>query len=121
MSRIEIKLDKTTLPQSKQWCVWDNQKQHSIVGIYEPDEEGFYPINANPVVMDSAFNVNFWQPLEIKWEWVEWSEKKESLAIVEGSDNYGNNFEACGVMNGRDEVLEVSDIELTGGVNTRQT
>lgn len=111
----EIKLDLRTLPQDGQWCECENGTHCKIVSQYISEEEAFFPVNDDPSLLISAFDMSFWRPLIIEWEWKEWSEQKERLASLIGHDNFNNDYTATGVI-GVDltDILEVSEIEYIG-------
>jgi len=47
---------------------------------------------------------------KITWEFVEWVEKETQEAFIKGADDFGNNYEASGIMGGG-EIVEVNDIK----------
>ena len=105
---IEIKLDKNTLPNDGEWCVYNDDDRQNIVGQFSVEENAFIEPHRLP---QSAFYVNFWDHLKIDWHFKEWSEKKENLAIIEGEDDYGNSFEAIAFYYAG-EIEQVTDIEI---------
>lgn len=105
--KIEVKIDRSTLPQDMQWVEFETYEMKEIVGQFIEDENMFHWTDNN---FTFAWDVYSWKPLEIKWAWKEWSEQAEGLAILEGFDRFGNEFTAGGEI-GLGEIISVYDIE----------
>lgn len=105
----EIKIDINTLPKDCQFVEFTAHGEEKYIGQFLSGDDLFF---INEKKWFTAWVVHAWKPLEIEWEFDRWSEKKESLAVIKGVDNYNNIFEATGIMNGVDEILEIYDIEL---------
>ncbi len=62
-------------------------------------------------VRDHLFLVRSNLKESIEWEFVEWSERKESLALIKGYNMFNVEYEGTAIMNGTDDILEILDIE----------
>lgn len=49
--------------------------------------------------------------INITWEFVEWAEKAVQEAFIKGCDDFGNDYEATGLM-GDDEIQEIREVKL---------
>lgn len=108
MEKIEVKLDRTTLPEDGQWVEFDTYEQSELVGYFIESENMFHHPDGN---FRFAWDVHAWSPLKIKWSWKEWTERNEGLAILEGFDRFGNEFTAGGEIS-LGEIVKVEDIEF---------
>ena len=116
---LSILLNESTLPEDQQWCevlLGDGSKP--LLAKYVSDEEAFFPVDEKPKLLISAYDVGSWKELEIDWSFERWTERRENLALIVGSDKYNNDYHATGIMNGQEEVLEVEDIERVGASNS---
>lgn len=109
--KTEIKLDETSLPEDGQLCEFDTHDFEEIIGFYIKEEHAFYPINDDPKSLITAFDVNFWEPVEISWQKKVCLEPKEGIFKVIGFDKFDNMYEAGGIYS-CGELVEVKDIEF---------
>lgn len=109
-ARIEVKIDKSTLPKDGQWIRFETYEQDDLIGQY---------IEADALIshIDNGFtdiyHIYTWEPLEITWTVKEWLYSKEGLAILEGFDRFGNQYTASGETNSGD-IIKVEEIEFVG-------
>jgi AAA+ superfamily predicted ATPase len=59
--KVEIKLDKTTLPADGQKVRWETYEEEGFVGVYLAEEEMFFESES---VWRYAFEVTEWEPIE---------------------------------------------------------
>lgn len=106
--KTEIKLDPATLPKDGEWVEFETYEQSELIGQYfEDDALISHPDND----FTGIHSVYYWEPLEIKWDFKEWTERNEGLAIVEGFDRFGNEFKA-GAEISLGDIIKVEDIEF---------
>jgi len=120
MKKTEVKLDQSSLPKDGQWVQCETHKHCEIVAQYDQEEQAFFPIRKNPSFIISAFEVHFWEPLNMSWS----KGKKASpdpyngTHIFEGVDAFGNKFTAKGSIGfepGFGPLLgSLQEIEFTG-------
>lgn len=107
-SRIEVKIDKSTLPKDGQWVRFETYEQDDLIGQY-CEEDGVISHTDNGFT--DTYHIYTWEPLEIKWVLKEWTERSEGFAILEGFDKFGNEFKAGGEIS-LGEIINVEDIEF---------
>lgn len=108
MEKIEVKIDKTTLPENLQWVEFETYNQEELVGQYLEEDEIISQIDNKDTCI---YDVYYWRPLHIEWHFKEWTERSEGLAILIGFDKFGNEFTAGGEIS-LGEIIKVEDIEF---------
>ena len=114
---IELKIDKTTLPKDNEQVAWQTQEDFDNdrwkVGCFvEGDNlfgEGF---EEHIPKWNVSWDVIWWKPLNIEWDFVMWAEKCHNEAQLKGVDDLG--FEYFGTANWVDGVAlyGVKDVKI---------
>lgn len=114
--KTEIKLDTATLPKDGEWCEYDIDTDGDLVGYYDKEENAFFE-NGKGLPL-TAFEIHFWKPLKIDWDFHKWIEQGEGTAELWGSDRFGNDYTARGQLEGLSIAegtwMDIEEIDCVG-------
>lgn len=104
-----IKIDRTTLPEDYQFVNFTTHGEEEHAGQFIGGDDLFL---IHPSRWFQSWNVHAWEPLKIEWEIDYFTETKERLANLKGTDEFGNEYTAGGLISTIDkEILKIEDIE----------